>query len=1549
MYHSNDYPSSYDCLYAVWDFDRNLITDAPYIRNYYLIPYCIRAQDDEEQSKDSIDEDLSTKLHFADLKRQNVTSEHLLNWSLPIDIIEEYEMNNESFLYNCSLPWFGSKCQYRFPYDSSMTFNEIVNETFVRRSRILMKTGTCYPFIENCNSQSWPNCLDWREVCDKKLHCPNGEDEQYCEELEMNQCNENEYRCHNGQCIPLEFAWESLSSVDCLDGSDEHDVHIYPNAGRPSAYNYNCINLPIFRCEERTTRYPQQYPCGDGEYTHGMFTRLNIATCKNNRDGEMMRQLFESLDHIKEKDCRQAFYCSLHINEISSKRMSSKQCESLGKKCSSKWLVLPQSATMLGYFQLIYFTNRSVEEFKENIQPDLICFNINQCPVFKDRVDNLGIINDLTCSSASNLTTEYQIYRLNGLLLNLHHIIKQCLTTDTKDFCDNSMQFHCNESRKCISYHRIQDSHEDCIHSEDEYYSACPFNDTRRYQCPLGGYICLSPVAIGNGFRDCGSKDDEEIHSKQDFNRTKSYSEICLGQAGQHLYIGPHRDRSFCELWPCNNPYVKCDKIWDCSNGVDELNCPYSHCLSNEHECYDDQSRLTHCLPASQIVDDIQSLCVSHFGRALYLNNGSADINESAYYPWNKTKCFFWNNICRQEQMVSITNNNGICLYDSVLSPKLETKHPIVLFDTQQKLCHLDIDILRNRRRLFLMASRLGNYPRVNSSSSVRHQSTIEKENNIYYSMNISETWFCNRGILILFGQNQTKTCLCPPSYFGSRCQWQNQRVSLTIHFILPRTTSVASSFQVIIMLINEQNKIVGKHEEILFVPNRDCGTKFHLYLLYSQRPKSPSTIYSIHIDLFDKVALDHWTSWYLPNPFQFLPVNRISTQLIIPKERTYYPCLLQCGLHGRCLRYANNQSKYFCHCYQGYSGPFCNQSYQCLCSNESYCHSPNICVCPLNRFGSKCSLQRPICSLENNPCQKGGLCIPQDDRIDLHGYSCYCKEQYFGPLCQYSNSRVHLELDQTISASSPFVFLHFITIFEEKIHEHTTIIKRIPIDENAISFYVDKQFNLIFVQLIDQSCYLGIVREKFIPMENIRGQVTSKHYCPYVKQYLNQDWPHTDYSLIEDPFRANMTLLQYKSADHPKFYSFICRQQRHLMCFYDERLLCVCNLDRFANCFEFNRTVDKTCQGQNDCENHGDCFQNNQTCATRSICACKDCYYGGKCQISAKGNLLSLDPIIGYYIKPNRSFYSQPVIIKITMGITLGIFILGLIDFLLSILTFHMKNPREVGCGYYLLASSIISFFMIIMLGMKFLYLILSQMKTIHNEFYSLFACKSIDMVLKSLLASNEWIIACVAIERVVNTRSGPKFDKIKSKQLAKRVIPIVIGLILLSHGHDTYYRELIKDFDDEDPRIWCFVRYPPVVNMYNSFITLLHFLGPFIVNLTSATMIIILVIRSRSNLQKNKSYSQHSKEQLNRHKHLLISPLTLVLLGTPRLILSFLSGCMKTPREPWFYVIAYYSPFVPPILTFSTFVLPSETYRKAFQTAIHKQVVRIRSTFFS
>ncbi|CAF5178794.1 unnamed protein product, partial [Rotaria magnacalcarata] len=109
--------------------------------------------------------------------------------------------------------------------------------------------------------------------------------------------------------------------------------------------------------------------------------------------------------------------------------------------------------------------------------------------------------------------------------------------------------------------------------------------------------------------------------------------------------------------------------------------------------------------------------------------------------------------------------------------------------------------------------------------------------------------------------------------------------------------------FQMIMMLIDEHRQIASYHEQIPYVPKRDCGIKFNIYLLYPNQPKNSSTNYSIHIDVFDTTTLTYWSSWHLSIPFQFLPVDRIATRLFIPSVKQIESCPFSCRNHGRCIR----------------------------------------------------------------------------------------------------------------------------------------------------------------------------------------------------------------------------------------------------------------------------------------------------------------------------------------------------------------------------------------------------------------------------------------------------------------------------------------------------------------------------------------------------------------------------------------------------------------------------------------------------------------------
>ncbi|CAF3935859.1 unnamed protein product, partial [Rotaria sp. Silwood1] len=154
------------------------------------------------------------------------------------------------------------------------------------------------------------------------------------------------------------------------------------------------------------------------------------------------------------------------------------------------------------------------------------------------------------------------------------------------------------------------------------------------------------------------------------------------------------------------------------------------------------------------------------------------------------------------------------------------------------------------------------------------------------------------------------------------------------------------------------------------------------------------------------------------------------------------------------------------------------------------------------------------------------------------------------------------------------------------------------------------------------------------------------------------------------------------------------CQTNSNLKCCFDESFMCLSTLERHANCIIFNHNLNRTCQHNIHCENAGECIQDDPMCPSYTTCNCNACFFGDRCQFYANGISLTLDDILRYELRPNLAFSYQPLSVKFSAALTIILFFIGLIGSILSFLVFHRKSSRRVGCGTYLLASSITSLF---------------------------------------------------------------------------------------------------------------------------------------------------------------------------------------------------------------------------------------------------------------
>ncbi len=106
-------------------------------------------------------------------------------------------------------------------------------------------------------------------------------------------------------------------------------------------------------------------------------------------------------------------------------------------------------------------------------------------------------------------------------------------------------------------------------------------------------------------------------------------------------------DEANCEEWLCDNQYTRCDRIWNCRNGADEIHCTRPLCKNmNAHPCFLWNSSQPFCLPISRVADGIID-CVGATDER-YLCKGEDD---KSGYKGTGYRC--WDNRTHDEQMTS--------------------------------------------------------------------------------------------------------------------------------------------------------------------------------------------------------------------------------------------------------------------------------------------------------------------------------------------------------------------------------------------------------------------------------------------------------------------------------------------------------------------------------------------------------------------------------------------------------------------------------------------------------------------------------------------------------------------------------------------------------------------------------------------------------------------------------------------------------------------------------------------------------------------------------
>ena len=570
--------------------------------------------------------------------------------------------------------------------------------------------------------------------------------------------------------------------------------------------------------------------------------------------------------------------------------------------------------------------------------------------------------------------------------------------------------------------------------------------------------------------------------------------------------------------------------------------------------------------------------------------------------------------------------------------------------------------------------------------------------------------------------------CFCPPQYYGEKCEFHSDRLSVVLHLDLSESIQINRNDQRILQLL------------VLFVFNDDevlMTDRFHLHppvefdsllsnlkkrkkkrlISYFLYPRSSTFLpdrsqrffnrspFSIRVELY-QTRLNERPSmmglWKYPLVFAHLPVSRLSKVLRFHRSFPYHldPCSSNpCGTNALCHRLMNNRSEYICLCRSNYTGENCSrEDEECLqgycTSTDSLCQ-PNsrtslrvntlpFCLCPLNRYGQRCSIEYDGCL--SNLCLHGGSCFPD---IELDQLICVCRKEYLGSRCEMKRSSIHLSL----STDLPYGGI---------------VLQVLQIDLSSLELILLQQ--QVFLQLPlqmeyyhqDQSLITGVVLAKVY--SSTEASFADLHLLSVYQNIFSIDG-RTNVSSIN---RCEHRQIVSSEDSSPIRYHHICISNPTRLCFRDDFYLCICTDNHTrVECFNYDDQLDRCelCRANGRCL-HGDSGQSNDF-----VWVCPTCYSGRQYQFNTKSFSFTLDQLFSADLLSDEL---RTLTISLLIFFSLFTFALGLLNNLFSMITLRRRSCLRYGVGHYLLAMSLINQLSLALLVARLLHLISEHQRNI-------------------------------------------------------------------------------------------------------------------------------------------------------------------------------------------------------------------------------------------
>ena len=175
--------------------------------------------------------------------------------------------------------------------------------------------------------------------------------------------------------------------------------------------------------------------------------------------------------------------------------------------------------------------------------------------------------------------------------------------------------------------------------------------------------------------------------------------------------------------------------------------------------------------------------------------------------------------------------------------------------DVEEAICLLD-----HAQRIPFSVATSSVYPPVRNQTITPTIAQLTKQYNTGNELGEKSSdstwlWHCNAGLSVrhwLGGENVSYRCFCPPSHYGDRCQYQNQRVTFTARL---QTMDVRIVYSIAISLIDESKDYqqINSYHQYTTVFDDTCAREINTHLIYTKRVNNDSVTHSVRVDIYNR------------------------------------------------------------------------------------------------------------------------------------------------------------------------------------------------------------------------------------------------------------------------------------------------------------------------------------------------------------------------------------------------------------------------------------------------------------------------------------------------------------------------------------------------------------------------------------------------------------------------------------------------------------------------------------------------------------------------